>query len=128
MFDKNQTLWAGYAITDGQTRIHYCGDTAYHTVFKEIGNKFGPFDYCLVPIGAYRPAPEENTNHSTPEQAVQLGLDVRATKLVPMHWGSLILSQAPLFEAPGRFLNAGLEKGYDESALWKMRVGETRLI
>jgi len=128
LLDKNQTLWAGYAITDGRTRIHFCGDTAYHPVFKEIGAKFGPFDYCMVPIGAYRPAPERNTNHVTPEAAVKLGRDVKATHLIPMHWGTVVLSQAPPFEAPIRFQKAGHEKGYDTSALWKMTVGETRLI
>ncbi len=52
LFDRNETLWTGYCITDGRIKIHFCGDTAYHSLFKEIGRKYGPFDYGLVPIGA----------------------------------------------------------------------------
>lgn len=128
LFDRNETLWTGYAITDGRTKIHFCGDTAYHPLFKEIGRKYGPFDYGLVPIGAYRPQPMKNGAHATPEEAVNLGRDLRASKLIPIHWGSIILSQAPPFEAPERFFKAGLEAGYDELSLWKMKVGETRVI
>jgi len=126
LFDRNETLWTGYSITDGRIKIHFCGDTAYHSLFKEIGRDYGPFDYGLVPIGAYRPQPMKNGAHATPEEAVKLGRDLRADKLIPIHWGSIVLSQAPPFEAPVRFLKAGLEAGYDESSLWKMKVGETR--
>jgi L-ascorbate metabolism protein UlaG (beta-lactamase superfamily) len=128
LFDRNESLWTGYAITDGRTKIHFCGDTAYHSLFKEIGRKYGPFDYGLVPIGAYRPQPMKNGAHATPEEAVKLGRDLRANKLIPIHWGSIILSQAPPFEAPERFLKAGLEAGYDELSLCKMKVGETMVI
>ena len=82
----------------------------------------------MVPIGAYRPRSMNKGIHATPEEAVRLGRDVRAGKLIPIHWGTILLSQAPPFEAPVRFLKAGLEAGYDESALWKMKVGETRVI
>ena len=128
LFDRNESLWTGYAITDGRTKIHFCGDTAYHSLFKEIGRKYGPFDYGLVPIGAYRPQPMKNGAHATPEEAVKLGRDLRANKLIPIHWGSIILSQVPPFEAPERFLKAGLEAGYDELSLCKMKVGETMVI
>ncbi len=128
MFDRNETLWTGYALTDGRTKITFCGDTAHHPLYKELGRKYGPFDYGLVPIGAYRPQSTNKGTHATPEEAVRLGREMRANKLIPIHWGTILLSQAPPFEAPIRFLKAGLEAGYDESALWKMKVGETRVI
>jgi L-ascorbate metabolism protein UlaG (beta-lactamase superfamily) len=70
----------------------------------------------------------KNGAHATPEEAVNLGRDLRASNLIPIHWGSIILSQAPPFEAPERFFKAGLEVGYNELSLWKMKVGETIVI
>jgi L-ascorbate metabolism protein UlaG (beta-lactamase superfamily) len=128
LFDRNETLWTSYALTDGRTKIHFCGDTANHPLFRKTGLKYGPFDYGMVPIGAYRPGSASKGLHATPEEAVKLGRDMRARTLIPMHWGTILLSQAPPFEAPVRFLKAGLAAGYDESALWKMKVGETRVI
>jgi L-ascorbate metabolism protein UlaG (beta-lactamase superfamily) len=128
LFDRDVTLWNSYAITDGRSKIYFCCDSAYHPLFKEIGRKYGPFDYGLVPIGAYRPESMKNYAHVTPEEGVKLGRDLLASKLIPTHWGSIILSQAPPFEAPVRFLKAGVEAGYDELSLWKMKVGETRAI
>jgi L-ascorbate metabolism protein UlaG (beta-lactamase superfamily) len=128
LFDRNETLWSGYALTDGRTKIHFCGDTAPHPLYKELGRRYGPFDYGLVPIGAYRPGSTPSGTHATPEEGVRLGREMKAKKLIPIHWGTIHLSQAPPFEAPQRFLKAGLEAGYAESALWKMKVGETRAI
>ncbi|MBC8442410.1 MAG: MBL fold metallo-hydrolase [Deltaproteobacteria bacterium] len=126
--DSNKTLWAGYSIFNDRTKIYFSGDTAYHSFFKEIGQNYGPFDYGLIPIGAYRPHPMKNYAHVTPEQAVKLGRDLRINKLIPIHWGSIVLSQAPAFEAPERFLKAGKKEGYSELSLWKMKIGETRLL
>ena len=124
--DRNKTLWTGYSINSRGTKIYFSGDTAYHSLFKEIGRNYGPFDYGLVPIGAYRPHPMKNYSHTTPEQAVKLGLDLKINTMIPIHWGSLILSQAPVFDAPARFLEAGRKAGYTDLSLWKMKVGETR--
>ncbi len=126
LLDRNKTLWAGFAITDGKTNIYFSCDTAYHSIFEKIGREYGPFDYALVPIGAYRPAPMKNHAHVTPEEAVQMGLNLQSKTLIPTHWGSIILSQAPPFEAPDRFLKAGLKAGFNEANLWVMKIGETR--
>jgi len=124
--DRNKTLWTGYSINSRGTKIYFSGDTAYHSLFKKIGRNYGPFDYGLVPIGAYRPHPMKNYSHTTPEQAVKLGLDLKINTMIPIHWGSLVLSQAPVFDAPARFLEAGRKAGYTDLSLWKMKIGETR--
>ena len=37
-------------------RFYFAGDTGYNnTLFKEIGQKYGPFQLAAVPIGAYEP-------------------------------------------------------------------------
>ena len=128
LFDRNETLWTGYSISDGHTRIYFSGDTAYHSFFKDLGRRYGPFDLGMVPIGAYKRASNLKSNHTTPEEAVRLGRDLGVKTLVPMHWGTLVLSYEPPFEPPVRFLQAGLDSGFSEGRLWKMAVGETRAL
>ena len=129
LFDRNDTLWTGYSISDGYTRVYFSGDTGYHSFFEDLGRRYGPFDLGMVPIGAYyKRASNLKSTHTTPEEAVRLGKDLRVKTLVPMHWGALVLSYEPPFEPPVRFLKAGLAAGFSEDRLWKMAVGETRVL
>ncbi len=128
LFDRNETLWTGYTISDGHTKVYFSGDTGYHAMFKGLGRRYGPFDLGMVPIGAYKRASNLKSTHATPEEAVRLGRDLGAKTLVPMHWGTLVLSYEPPFEPPVRFLKAGLASGFSEGRLWKMAVGETRVL
>jgi N-acyl-phosphatidylethanolamine-hydrolysing phospholipase D len=128
LFDRNETLWTGYAISDGHTKVYFSGDTGYHSIFKDFGHRYGPFDLGIVPIGAYQRASNRKSTHTTPEEAVRLGQDLGVKTLVPMHWGALVLSYEPPFEPPVRFMKAGLASGFSEDRLWKMAVGETRTL
>lgn len=53
--DRNKALWGGWIIQGNNSKIYFAGDTGYCEAFKEIGKKYGPFDYSFIPIGAYEP-------------------------------------------------------------------------
>jgi hypothetical protein len=53
--DRNRSLWCGYAIELGARKVYFAGDTGYHPDFRLIGQKLGPFDAMLLPVGAYEP-------------------------------------------------------------------------
>lgn len=124
--DTNKTLWAGFAIRSPEHHLFFGGDSGYGPVFKETGSEYGPFDTALLGIGAYAPVEMMHASHATPEQAVQMGLDLKARRIVGMHWGTVLLTLEPPFEPPQRFMAAGIAKGYDPQNLWVMRIGETR--
>jgi N-acyl-phosphatidylethanolamine-hydrolysing phospholipase D len=128
LFDRNQTLWTGYAIEGGGRRIYFAGDTAYGPVFRELAAQEAPFDLALLPIGAYEPRRLMRATHATPEEAVQIGRDLGGRRLVAMHWGTIQLTDEPPFEPPGRFRAAAREAGYGEEDAWVMAIGETRAI
>jgi L-ascorbate metabolism protein UlaG (beta-lactamase superfamily) len=48
--------------------------------------------------------------HTNPSEAVQIGIDLKAKNLIGMHWGTLDLSDEPMFEPPILFNKAGIEK------------------
>lgn len=64
--------------------------------------------------------------HATPEDAVRIGRDLRIKRLVAKHWGTIQLTDEPLFEPPGRFRAAASEAGYADDDVWVMSIGETR--
>lgn len=53
-------------------RFWFAGDTGYCQVFKEIGQKYGPFDLSAIPIGAYEPRWFLKPQHIDPAEAVQI--------------------------------------------------------
>jgi len=66
--DHNETLWASWVIESSQKRIIFIGDTGYsETIFNDIGDKYGSFDYAILPIGAYQPRELMWMSHTTPE-------------------------------------------------------------
>jgi L-ascorbate metabolism protein UlaG (beta-lactamase superfamily) len=70
-FVRNDTLWAEGVLLAKDFRFFFCGDTGYSPVFKEIGDKYGPFDLSAIPIGAYAPRWFMRHYHITPEEAAR---------------------------------------------------------
>jgi L-ascorbate metabolism protein UlaG (beta-lactamase superfamily) len=128
VFDKDKTLWASWVIKSSQNRFLFIGDTAYSdTIFSDMGTKYGFFDYAILPIGAYEPRELLWMSHTTPEEAVSIGTEVRAKTLIASHWGTISsLSDEPIFEPPIRFKKYAYENGFQDENLWIMKVGETK--
>jgi L-ascorbate metabolism protein UlaG (beta-lactamase superfamily) len=87
---RNKTLWTSYVLQTQQQIVFIGGDSGYDTHFKEIGEKFGPFDLAILECGqydAYWPY-----IHMMPEETVQAAIDLRANILLPVHWAKFALS------------------------------------
>jgi len=126
--DHNETLWSSWVVESPEKRVLFIGDTGYsETVYNHIGEEYGSFDYAIIPIGAYAPRELMWMSHVTPEEAVSIGVDVRANTLIASHWGTISsLSDEPPFEPPERFKESGIDNEFVEEDLWIMKVGETR--
>jgi len=96
IFDTNQSLWGGFIIK-GKQSIYFAGDTAYAEHFQEIGDRYS-IDYALLPIGAYRPTFFMKHHHLNPEEAYQAFLELKAKKMIPMHYGTFKLSDESINE------------------------------
>lgn len=83
MFDKDETLWASWVIQGEQANLFFSGDSGYFGGFKEIGEKFGPFDITMIETGAYNEMWSEI--HMLPEQSIQAHLDLKGEKMLPIH-------------------------------------------
>ena len=95
-------------------------------MFKEIGSRIGPFDLAAVPIGAYMPPTIMKMTHITPEQALQVFVDLRAKRFLGIHWGTFDLTEEPLAEPPQRLETEVRRTGVDPANVWILKDGETR--
>ena len=126
LFDRDRTLWSSMSLASPTKKVWFGGDTGYGEVFREIGERTGPFDLALVGIGAYEPRVIMEASHATPEEGVMIARDIGAKAAVGMHWGSIMLTPEDPFEAPDRFRRAARDQQYGEANAWIMQVGETR--
>ncbi len=131
LFDRNATLWCGWAALAPGRRVLFGGDSAYHPAFAEIGSRCGPFDVALLPIGAYEPRWFMRFAHMNPEEAVQAFVDLDPagrSVMVPMHWGTFKLTDEPMDEPPARVARAWQASGRPADRLWRLAHGETRTL
>jgi L-ascorbate metabolism protein UlaG (beta-lactamase superfamily) len=127
-WDKNEALWGGYVLRSAQGTAYHSGDTAYFDGFTEIARREGPIDWALLPIGAYEPRWFMESQHVSPEEAVQAAVDLGARQMVAMHWGTFKLTDEPLAEPPERARAAWRRHGLDPERLWVLDIGETRAL
>jgi N-acyl-phosphatidylethanolamine-hydrolysing phospholipase D len=123
--DRNQTLWCSYAVL-GKKRFYFGGDSGYCSHFTEIGKEFGPFDLALIPIGAYEPRKLMSPVHMNPDEAVQTFIDLRAKKMIGIHWGTFVLTDEPMDLPPKRLHEVAAEKQLSKDDLWALKLGEMR--
>lgn len=89
-FKRNGTLWTSFVLTTPHRKIFIGGDSGYDRHFKEAGDQFGPFDLVILEDGQYNK--HWKYIHMTPEETVQAAMDLRAKKLLPVHWAKFSLS------------------------------------
>jgi L-ascorbate metabolism protein UlaG (beta-lactamase superfamily) len=87
-FDRNRALWGGFMLQIGDRRLYFAGDSGYGDFFKDIGDRFGPIDLALIPIGAYEPRWFMRPIHMDPDEAVRAHRDVRSKRSIGMHFGT----------------------------------------
>jgi N-acyl-phosphatidylethanolamine-hydrolysing phospholipase D len=128
--NRNGTLWCGWVLRAGDRAVFYAGDTGLHPAFGEIGERLGPFDAVLMPVGAYAPEWFMQAVHMNPEEAVGAFSALRSpdATLVAMHWGTFKLTDEPLGEPVRRLAAAWDAVGGRPDRLWIPAHGATRVV
>lgn len=93
---ENETLWASWVIQTKNNNIYFSGDSGYDTHFKDIGEKYGPFDVAFLESGQYDKRWKEV--HMLPEEAISAFRDLGAKKYFPVHWGMFVLALHTWYE------------------------------
>ena len=105
----NHRGYGGFMLEHQGRRIYHAGDSAYFEGFKEIGGFIRP-EIALLPIGAYYPESFRH-GHMGPDEALKAFKDLRAKRMIPMHYGSFRLSFEDMEEPPRWLMQLATEQG-----------------
>lgn len=108
--DRRHALWGGFMLRTKQALVYFAGDTGYGdgALFRRLFAEHGAPDLALIPVGAYAPRWFMRAQHTDPEEAVQIMLDLQAKQAVAIHWGCFQLTDEPR-EEPIERLRAALQ-------------------
>ena len=107
--NRASTLWGSWVLECGNKRVYFGADSGYSPTFKELGDRFGPFDLALLECGAYNEL--WRGIHMMPEETAQAAVDLRAGVLMPVHWGKFSLAMHPWKEPVERLTVKARELG-----------------
>ncbi len=122
-FTRGRTLWSSFVLDLPGYRVFLGGDSGYDKTFKELGEKFGPFDLAMLECGQYHPS--WPNIHMFPEELVTAGQDLRAKVVLPVHWGKFALAYHAWNEPVERFTKRAKEVGFPYTT---PRIGEPVVI
>ncbi|HEU4882566.1 MAG TPA: MBL fold metallo-hydrolase [Longimicrobium sp.] len=128
--EYNDRLWGSFAIRTAAGRsVYFGGDSGYFRGYAEIGERLGPYDAVLMPIGAYEPRWFMAPAHMNPEEAVRAYRELGSRgAFVPMHWGTFRLTDEDPLEPPVRLRAAWADAALPPDDLHVLRHGETLVI
>lgn len=92
-FKRNQSQWMSYVLQTPSMKIYIGGDSGYDFHFKMIGDKYGPFDLAILECGQYNKS--WKYIHMHPDEIIKAAIDLKAKKLLPVHWGKFQLANHP---------------------------------
>lgn len=114
-----------WLVEAGDRRVLHLGDTMFHGAWWQMVRRAGPFDVVFAPInGAVVDFPHQQPSSPLaaamePEQAALAGEFLRASTLVPMHYGGFALEPfyRPIPDARERFEHAARGRPYHAAPL-----------
>ena len=121
-FDEEERGYNSYLLSKNGKEILFAGDSGYSKIFEEKG-KDRNISLAFFPISAYKPDWFQR-NHATPEQALQMFLESGAQYMIPIHWGTFILSHESL-EDPLERLKAEVKRLGVEDRVIILKHGES---
>lgn len=129
--DRDQTLWGGFVghtARAGQANgssFYFAGDTGYGPDFVAIGERFGPIDLALIPIGAYEPRWFMSDQHVSPDESIRIHKDIKARRSLGIHWGTFLLTDEPLDQPLADLATARAKAGIGADEFLTLLHGQT---
>jgi L-ascorbate metabolism protein UlaG (beta-lactamase superfamily) len=114
-------------IQTEKVTIYFAGDTGNGIHFEQASSLFPTIDYCLLPVGAYKPQWLMSPQHMSPNNAVEAFNQLNGKIFIPMHYGTYDLSDEPLGE-PLRILNSLKNEHKINGELKVLKIGEVNFL
>lgn len=118
--NRFDTLWASFVLIDEYNKVFYTGDTGFEKHFSEIYDKYGNFDLALLECGQYDV--NWKFSHMTPEQSLEVGRNLNADVVMPIHWGTFKIANHAWDDPVVRFVSKAKENNFKYAV---PKIGET---
>ena len=110
--DRFKSLWGGWIFKTVNENIWFSGDGGYGEHFKEVGKRFGAFDFAFMECGQYND--DWHEIHLFPHESVQAAIDAYAKKIMPFHWAGFNLSYQHTWTEPAEeFVKSAIKHQID---------------
>ncbi|PYE34654.1 L-ascorbate metabolism protein UlaG (beta-lactamase superfamily) [Idiomarina fontislapidosi] len=89
--DNERVSWNGWLLESQGKTLLYAGDTGYSKHFRDIHERYGAIDVCLLPIASYYSANSPDWYryvHMTPEDAITAANELECRVLIPWGYGN----------------------------------------
>ena len=87
---RDISLWSSFVLKSSRHNIFVGGDSGYGKHFKNIGEKFGPFDWAILENGQYNE--RWHYIHTLPQETGQVIEDLQAEYVIPIHSSKFALA------------------------------------
>ncbi|RZJ70410.1 MBL fold metallo-hydrolase [Flavobacterium sp.] len=118
-FKRNKAFWVSFVLETPSRRLFLGGDSGYDSHFREIGDKFGPFDLAILECGQYNS--DWRYIHMIPGQWKMAAEDLKAKAVLPVHWAKFSLAlhawNEPIEKISEEFSDSDIN-------LWTPMIGE----
>jgi L-ascorbate metabolism protein UlaG (beta-lactamase superfamily) len=121
------TSYTGYVVEYAGRTVYFGGDTAMTQGFRAAAERFPSIDLAILPIAPIHPREFMCRAHIDPQEAVRAFLELRAQRLLPMHYDTFINSFDEFGEAPRELERAATASGVRER-LVLLHIGEQRVL
>ena len=116
---RNTSLWSSFVVQSDSLRLYLGGDSGYGKHFKEIGEKYGPFDLAILENGQYNEY--WKYIHLMPEEAISAARDLQARSVIPVHNSKFPLANHSWDEPLLRISKEAKNNNYP---LWTPQMGQ----
>lgn len=124
-FKRAKSLWASFVLKTPSMQIFIGGDSGYSTQFREIGDRFGGFDWAILENGQYNP--NWKNIHMMPEHFITAAKELKAKKIFPVHNSKFALANHSWYEPLGLVVTNNQKEGIPLDIVTP-RIGEVVML
>lgn len=130
-YDWLPKAFTSYIIEYNGITVYFAGDTGFDsttTIFKDISKKFPKIDLAILPIAPIHPREYSNVRHTDPHDALIIGKQMNAKRIIPMHYDTFAEAFDTLGEAESLMKQEMIKNNLTDNDVIILKIGEQKVI
>ncbi len=130
-YDWLPRAFTSYIIEYNGITVYFGGDTGYDsttTIFKETAKRFPKIDLAILPIAPIHPREYSYIRHTDPHDALLVAKDLKAERMIPMHYDTFAEAYDTLGEAESLMKHEMLKNNLTSNDVVILKIGEQKTL